>query len=241
MTTPWYVKQPRVDPLDLERPIEEIVAATEAACRQIRASGLRRIGPSIWRDAYAIRRGTIAVTSSVLSSVSLERVRAALLAGGLQTEIVELPGAARTAKAAADYLGCEVAEIANSLVFRAQSSDRAVLVMSSGARRVDTDALSAVLGEPIGKADADFVRKHSRIRDRRRGAGRPYRECRQIVERALSECSEIWAAGGHPHTVFRSPIPSSCALPRNRRGRGDAGLSSPVLPCAKPTDVCRSP
>ena len=145
--------------------------------------------------------------SSVLSSGSVQRVRAALEASGLEPEIVELPGAARTAKAAADYLRCEVAQIANSLVFRARSSDSAVLVMSSGARRVDTAALSIVLGEPIGKADADFVRKHTGFAI---GGVAPVGHTGSVakfVDRALSECSEIWAAGGHPHTVFRLTYP----------------------------------
>src|SRR5262245_66084735 len=99
--------------------------------------------------------------SAVLSNPSVERVREALARSGLQAQIVELPGAARTAQAAADFLGCAVAQIANSLVFRAQSSGRAILVMSSGAKRVDVARLSAVLGEPAGKADAEFVRSRT--------------------------------------------------------------------------------
>ena len=67
-------------------------------------------------------------SSAVLTNPSVERVRAALERAGMPTEIVELPGAARTAKAAADFLGCGVAQIANSLVFRAEASDTAVLV-----------------------------------------------------------------------------------------------------------------
>jgi prolyl-tRNA editing enzyme YbaK/EbsC (Cys-tRNA(Pro) deacylase) len=117
--------------------------------------------------------------SAVLTSSSVERVRQALQHAGMDVDIVELPGAARTAKAAADFLGCEVAQIANSLVFRAEASDSAVLVMSSGAQRVDTQKLGKLVGESIGKADADFVRRH------------------------LSAYGELWAAGGHPHTVFR--------------------------------------
>ncbi len=74
--------------------------------------------------------------SAVLTSPSVERVRQALQRAGIAADIVELPGAARTARAAAEFLGCEVAQIANSLVFRAEASGNAVLVMSSGARRV---------------------------------------------------------------------------------------------------------
>src|ERR1043166_9258162 len=99
--------------------------------------------------------------SAVLTNPSVERVRAALERAGMAADIVELPGAARTAKAAADFLGCQVAQIANSLVFRAQASDTAVLVMSSGACRVDVARLAQLLGEPIAKADADFVRRHT--------------------------------------------------------------------------------
>src|SRR4051812_11763882 len=95
--------------------------------------------------------------SPVLSSASVARVRAALERAGLAVEIVELPGAARTAAAAAGFLGCEVGQIANSLVFRTANGD-ALLVMSSGASRVDVQRLAALLGEPVGKADADFVR-----------------------------------------------------------------------------------
>jgi prolyl-tRNA editing enzyme YbaK/EbsC (Cys-tRNA(Pro) deacylase) len=140
--------------------------------------------------------------SAVLTSPSVERVRYALERAGLDTEIVELPGAARTAKAAAEFLGCEVAQIANSLVFRTEASDRAVLVMSSGAKRVDTDRLAALVGEPIGKADAEFVRKHTGFAI---GGVAPVGHSLKpiFIEKSLAACEALWAAAGHPHTVFR--------------------------------------
>jgi prolyl-tRNA editing enzyme YbaK/EbsC (Cys-tRNA(Pro) deacylase) len=141
--------------------------------------------------------------SAVLSSPNVERVREALARAGLAPEIVELPGAARTAQAAADFLGCAVGQIANSLVFRAAASDGAVLVMSSGAKRVDTARLAALLGEPIGKADADFVRRHTGFAI---GGVAPVGHTatlRAFVEKSLAAHREIWAAAGHPHTVFR--------------------------------------
>jgi len=140
--------------------------------------------------------------SAVLSSPSVERVRQALERGGLATGIVELPGAARTAKAAAEFLGCEVAQIANSLIFRVRSTDEAVLVMSSGAKRVDLERLSAVLGEAVDKADADFVRRHTGFAI---GGVAPagHGLARVFVEKSLSAFDELWAAAGHPHTVFR--------------------------------------
>ena len=141
--------------------------------------------------------------SAVLTNPSVERVRAALVRAGLAPEIIELPGAARTAQAAAQFLGCSAAQIANSLVFRAPASDRAVLVMSSGAKRVDVAALSSVLGEPAEKADADFVRSRTGFAI---GGVPPVGHAAVaeiLVEKSLAAHRELWAAAGHPHTVFR--------------------------------------
>jgi prolyl-tRNA editing enzyme YbaK/EbsC (Cys-tRNA(Pro) deacylase) len=139
---------------------------------------------------------------AVLTSPSVERVREALSRAGLADTIVELPGAARTAKAAAEYLGCDVGQIANSLVFRAEVSDAALLVMSSGAKRVDIERLAALAGEPVGKADADFVRRHTGFVI---GGVAPVGHglTRTFVEKSLAPYRELWAAAGHPHTVFR--------------------------------------
>lgn len=139
---------------------------------------------------------------AVLTSSSVERVREALARAGLADTIVELPGAARTARAAADFLGCDVGQIANSLVFRAEARDAAMLVMSSGARRVDVARLAALAGEPVGKADAQFVRRHTGfviggVAPVGHGLKKTY------VEKSLAAYRELWAAAGHPHTVFR--------------------------------------
>ena len=89
---------------------------------------------------------------------SAERVRDALAARGLEAEIRLFDAGTRTAADAAAAIGCSVAQIAKSLVFRASPSDRAILVMASGVNRVDEAALAALLGESIAKADAAFVR-----------------------------------------------------------------------------------
>ena len=140
------------------------------------------------------------MSSAVLTSPSVERVRDALARAGLSAGIVELPGAARTARAAADFLGCEVGQIANSLVFRA--SERPLLVMSCGAKRVDLERLAVLVGEPVGKADADFVRRHTGFAI---GGVAPVGHGleRTFVEKTLALYRELWAAAGHPHTVFR--------------------------------------
>jgi prolyl-tRNA editing enzyme YbaK/EbsC (Cys-tRNA(Pro) deacylase) len=139
---------------------------------------------------------------TILQQPSVRRVREALASHGISADIVELPGAARTARAAADFLGCEVAQIANSLVFRAAASGRAVLVMSSGARRVDVAKLAALVGEPIEKADADFVRTHTGFAI---GGVPPVGhtgELVKLVDRSLAACGKLFAAAGHPHTIF---------------------------------------
>jgi len=141
--------------------------------------------------------------SVVLQNPGVERVRTALAAAGMHAEIVELPGAARTARAAADFLGCDVAQIANSLVFRALKSGAALLVLSSGARRIDLERLAAIVGEPVAKADADFVRAHTGFAI---GGVAPVGHAgtlRRFVERSLAAHDPLWAAAGHPHTVFR--------------------------------------
>ena len=141
--------------------------------------------------------------SAVLRAPTVERVVRALRAAGIASEVVELPGAARTAKAAAEFLGCEVAQIANSLVFRAARSDAAILVMSSGARRVDLVRLAAIVGEPFAKADAAFVREATGFAI---GGVAPVGhtgELRTFVERSLAAHADVWAAAGHPNTVFR--------------------------------------
>jgi len=139
----------------------------------------------------------------VLNHPSVLRVRAALETAGIAAAIIELPGAARTAQAAATFLDCDIGQIANSLVFRAERSDGAVLVMSSGARRVDTARLAAAVGEPVGKADAAFVRERTGFAI---GGVAPVGHATQVaayVETSLAAYREIWAAAGHPHTVFR--------------------------------------
>jgi prolyl-tRNA editing enzyme YbaK/EbsC (Cys-tRNA(Pro) deacylase) len=140
--------------------------------------------------------------SAILASPSVRRVREALDRAGIAAAIVELPGAARTAKAAAEFLGCETGQIANSLVFRAATSDRAVLVMSSGAKRVDTERLAALLGEPIAKADADFVRAKTGFAIGGVAPAGHTGDLVTFVDRSLAAHARIWAAAGHPHTVF---------------------------------------
>ena len=93
-------------------------------------------------------------------SPSAQRVADELRARGFAGTVMELPDSTRTAAEAAAAIGCTVAQIAKSLVFRGADSGRPVLVIASGANRVDEELITAALGEPIERADPDFVREH---------------------------------------------------------------------------------
>ncbi len=131
------------------------------------------------------------------------RVKEKLDLLGLELEITILPEAVRTAKAAADALGCEVGQIANSLIFRDLDADRAVLIMCAGDRRVDLDKARAACGRRLGKADADFVRAATGFAI---GGVPPVAHATPLatlLDRSLERYAEIWAAAGTPESVFR--------------------------------------
>ncbi|GAB4108890.1 MAG: YbaK/EbsC family protein [Roseiflexaceae bacterium] len=136
-------------------------------------------------------------------SASVQRVREALAAQGLTERVVELPVHARTAQQAADALGCGVAQIAKSLVFRASGSGRAVLVIASGANRVDEAVVGGLVGEPVAKADAAFVRAQTGFAI---GGVAPLGHpapLLTLLDADLLRYEEIWAAAGAPQAVFR--------------------------------------
>jgi len=134
---------------------------------------------------------------------SAQRVQEALAAHGLGLEVREFPASTRTAEDAAAAIGCTVAQIAKSLIFRGKSSDRPVLVIASGANRVDEKKISALIGEKIGKADADFVRARTGFAI---GGVPPVGHLETpitVIDRDLLALEEIWAAAGTPNAVFR--------------------------------------
>ena len=109
---------------------------------------------------------------------------------------------ARTAQEAADALGVSVAQIAKSVVFRRKSDNTAVLVVTSGDRRVDEKRVAAITGA-LGRADADFVKARTGFSI---GGVAPLAHSEKpvtLVDRELFRFSEIWAAAGHPNAVFK--------------------------------------
>jgi len=158
----------------------------------------------------------------LLDHPAVARVRQALEAAGVTPRIVVLDEHARTAAAAAEQLGVEVAQIANSLVFAVPApapatadgeegleetpdDRRAVLVMTSGAHRVDVVGVAALLGvERLERADPDLVRRSTGFAI---GGVAPVGHTtplQTLVDVTLARHDEIWVAGGHPRTVFRT-------------------------------------
>ncbi|MBP5858867.1 YbaK/EbsC family protein [Marivibrio halodurans] len=134
---------------------------------------------------------------------SVERLGAVLDRFGLDLEIKRFPASTRTAEDAAAAIGCTVAQIAKSIVFRGAETDRVVLVVTSGTNRVDEKKVAAAIGEPPGRADAAFVRERTGFAI---GGVAPvgHRETPVVLlDRDLRAHAEIWAAAGAPDAVFR--------------------------------------
>jgi prolyl-tRNA editing enzyme YbaK/EbsC (Cys-tRNA(Pro) deacylase) len=136
-------------------------------------------------------------------SPSAQRVQLALQKKGLSLQVVELPASTRTATEAANAIGCQVGQIVKSLVFRTRESNRPILVLASGANRVDESQIGSLLSEQISKADADFVRERTGFAI---GGVPPVGHLEAMptfIDQDLLDYDEIWAAAGTPHAVFR--------------------------------------
>lgn len=134
---------------------------------------------------------------------SAQRVQDALAARGMGQRVKELAASTRSAGEAAAAVGCEVAQIVKSLVFRGQATGQAVLVLASGARRVDTAKLARFACEPLEKASADFVREATGFAI---GGVPPAFHARPLltfVDRGLLRFEALWAAAGTPNAVFK--------------------------------------
>ncbi|MGD0564408.1 MAG: YbaK/EbsC family protein [Roseiarcus sp.] len=134
------------------------------------------------------------------TAASALKVQAAL---GADYQVLEFDASTRTAADAAAAIGCRVAEIAKSLIFRAEPSGRAVLVIASGINRVDERKVGELIGEKIIRADADFVREKTGFAI---GGMPPLGHAEPLltlVDESLAAFETIWAAAGTPNAVFR--------------------------------------
>jgi len=121
---------------------------------------------------------------------------------GLSGQVVEFEQTTRTAADAAAAIGCEVGQIVKSLIFQSHPSGQAVLVLTSGSNRVSELLVERIVGEKLGKADADFVRTATGYAI----GGVPPFGFKQLqhtyIDESLLGCEIIWAAAGTPNAVF---------------------------------------
>lgn len=133
---------------------------------------------------------------------SAQRVQDELDRLGLPAKVIELEATTRSASDAAQAVGCELGQIAKSLVFRSRSTGEPILVITSGAHRVDETAFAAHIGEAIERADPDFVRAASGYAIGGVppvGHGQPIRI---YFDEDLLRYPTIWAAAGTPRALF---------------------------------------
>jgi prolyl-tRNA editing enzyme YbaK/EbsC (Cys-tRNA(Pro) deacylase) len=137
-----------------------------------------------------------------MSGSSVERVRAALLAAGHPDTIAAFPEGTRSAADAAAAVGCDLAQIAKSIVLRAGA--RAVLVVASGANRVDVDKVGAAIGQPVKRADGGWVRDTTGFAI---GGVSPVGHLAPpvlLIDTDLMALGTVWAAAGSPQHVFHT-------------------------------------
>jgi len=136
---------------------------------------------------------------------SAMRVQQALLKAGLAVDVLQMPGTTRTAREAAETIGCTVSQIAKSLIFQRSHSKSAILIVASGTNRVNEQQIEKICGEPLGKASPDFVRATTGYVI---GGVPPFGfplPIETIIDEDLLEYSEVWAAAGTPFSVFCIP------------------------------------
>ncbi|PIE33131.1 hypothetical protein CSA56_13180 [candidate division KSB3 bacterium] len=140
---------------------------------------------------------------STTLSASAQKIQEALRAFDVSCQVVELPDSTRSAQEAAQAVGCQVEQIVKSLIFKGKQSQKPILVLASGANRVNEKALKEFANEPIKKADANFVREKTGFAI---GGVPPLGHAEKLetyLDEDLLQYEEIWAAAGTPHAVFK--------------------------------------
>ncbi|MDO5625561.1 MAG: YbaK/EbsC family protein [Pseudomonadota bacterium] len=149
----------------------------------------------------ALPKGVPSNTTEALPA-GVQRVATALAALGHAHAPVMLPSSGRTAQEAAEALGIALGQIAKSIIFRRKADDAAVLVITSGDKRVDEKKVEVLVGK-LGRADADFVKERTGFSI---GGVAPVGHATPpvtLIDAELQRFDLIWAAAGHPHGVFQ--------------------------------------
>ena len=121
---------------------------------------------------------------------------------GIESQVVEFEQTTRTSAEAAAAVGCEVAQIAKTIVFRGKASGLAVVVVASGANRVSEKKVEGRVGEALGRADADFVREATGFAIGGVAPVGHVKPIKMLLDEDLRRFESIWAAGGTPFAVF---------------------------------------
>jgi Cys-tRNA(Pro) deacylase len=135
-------------------------------------------------------------------SPSAQKIQDQIKSLGYDYTVIEHADSTRTAQEAADRAGCELGQIVKSLIFRGKDSGEPILVLTSGANRVDEKRISKYVGETIGRADADFVRAVTGFAI---GGVPPFGHVQKIetyLDEDFLQYETIWAAAGTPNAIF---------------------------------------
>jgi len=138
-------------------------------------------------------------------SPSAQKIQDLLNSLGYNLNVIEHAESTRTAQEAADRAGCELGQIVKSLIFKGKSTDKPILVLTSGANRVDEKRIREYAGETIGKADADFVRA---VTGYAIGGVPPLGHIQKMetyIDEDFIQYQTIWAAAGTPNAIFELP------------------------------------
>jgi len=133
------------------------------------------------------------------------KIQNILLGLGTSYKVIEFTESTRTAQEAADRVGCQLGQIVKSIIFKGKSSNKGILVLTSGSNRVDENKLSQYIGESIGRADPEFVRF---ITGYAIGGVPPVGHAQPLqtyIDEDLLQYAELWAAAGTPNAVFQLP------------------------------------
>ena len=136
-------------------------------------------------------------------SPSAQKVQDILRGLGPNFIVIEFSESTRTAQEAADRVGCQLGQIVKSLIFKGRTSNKGILVLTSGANRVDEAKIGQYIGEAIGRADADFVRSVTGFAI---GGVPPIGHAQPIetyIDEDLMQFPIVWAAAGSPNAVFK--------------------------------------
>ena len=135
-------------------------------------------------------------------SPTAQKVQDLLISLGFNCKVIEFQESTRTAQEAAERAGCSLGQIIKSLIFKGRTTDKPILVLTSGANRVNEERISEYTGELIGRADADFVRTATGFAI---GGVPPVGHTRKMetyLDEDLLQYTTIWAAAGTPNAIF---------------------------------------